>query len=1709
MNAEIHGGSASIIACENDGASTLKIFGGTVTDYVAMQYGASVEITGGTVNRMSVAATYSGTVSVSGKPVINNLQIAEGKKITVGTLESGASIKVQATGVFTEDFASEDAATAALAYFSATDSDNLMVKVQDKALTIAAKPVTPPQPTLTIPEQAALMNFSDAANLPTNCPACGLAEGVTWTALTADIIPAGGNQGHYYIPEGGLTLDNKHITGGAANGQTLCIHLNGQTISGGSSSGIFSMRAATLNLMGSGTVTAGDVSNRVFNTQAGTINVYGGTYSGTAANFRTVWSNGNGVFNLYEGALNGTSGTGGTSVFIVYMMNGAKFHMEGGTVAGNRIYIDNSSAGDTDINVVEIAGGTVTAELQMARTVNVSITGGTLGKVTMGADTAVAVSGKPTISNLTLPAGMKVTVGTLDTGASIAVNAEGVFAEFENEAAATAALTYFSAFDAENKEIKAEGNALSCVDKAAAPVLTIPEQAALMNFSDAANLPTNCPACGLAEGVTWTALTADIIPAGGNQGHYYIPEGGLTLDNKHITGGAANGQTLCIHLNGQTISGGSSSGIFSMRAATLNLMGSGTVTAGDVSNRVFNTQAGTINVYGGTYSGTAANFRTVWSNGNGVFNLYEGALNGTSGTGGTSVFIVYMMNGAKFHMEGGTVAGNRIYIDNSSAGDTDINVVEIAGGTVTAELQMARTVNVSITGGTLGKVTMGADTAVAVSGKPTISNLTLPAGMKVTVGTLDTGASIAVNAEGVFAEFENEAAATAALTYFSAVDQANKMIKAEGNELACENKPAQSIAQQAAAMDFSDANNLPNYCPACGLTEGVVWTALPNTSGQQLKGHYYVADETLDLGANHITVGTTNGQTLCVNLNGNTITGGGGNGVFSLRTCVLNVMGDGAIIGGDNASRVFNTNSGTVNLYGGDYSATKAASRVVWTEGTGTLTLHEGTITGVADGFAVYLNKGATFVMEGGTVAGSRVYSDNVGNVLNTITINAGTVTGGVGTKLCTLTVAGGNINVLDIGEDTAATLSGKPVISAMNVADGIKVTVGALDTGAAIAVKANGVFTEDFADADAATAALAFFSAVDAENMEIKLNVKALECAAKAAPPVQPADVYEAAILMDFSDENNLPTSCPYCNETVTWQVLPAATEGAQVLEGHYYVKESRDANTYQYSVASGKKLCVHLNGNEVASSFGEGVFQTGANRELTIMGNGKVTALQGCTRALQTGDGIINICGGTYSGDAATSAGRIVFAHGAGVTNLYDGEFKSASTNSLQMQNGATFNMYGGSIEGKRLYCNNDCVVNISGGTITGDGIYMNQGTLNMTGGSVSRLVGTETTVAINVSGKAQIAKLELDEAARITVGTLESGASIIVATPGVIAEFANETAMNAAMPYFFAYNLNDVIKAEGTTLVCSTPTVYEVANAMNFANASLPDYCPACGLTEGVVWQELPTVRGESAISLNGHYYVKENNVENTNAYTLTGKTCLHLNGKQLAAASGDHVFYVAGQELTVMGNGTVGSAESTIRPFSVSSNATVNIYGGNYTSSGHNAVFGLGTGTFKLYNGTLEKRILVRAGLNVEIYGGSVNVVTAESNSPENPGTVKVFGGEITNYMTMNYGSAVEVTGGTINRLHIANTYEGTVTISGNPTITSLQLAEGEKITVGEMTEGAAVNVQATGVFTENFADETAAEAALAYFQPAAGLVVVRDNLALSCATQSAA
>ena len=124
------------------------------------------------------------------------------------------------------------------------------------------------------------------------------------------------------------------------------------------------------------------------------------------------------------------------------------------------------------------------------------------------------------------------------------------------------------------------------------------------------------------------------------------------------------------------------------------------------------------------------------------------------------------------------------------------------------------------------------------------------------------------------------------------------------------------------------------------------------------------------------------------------------------------------------------------------------------------------------------------------------------------------------------------------------------------------------------------------------------------------------------------PSEVIAAAAELDFSNPEELPTTCPHCDKTVTWEPLPEITEAKAYGDKHFYVPEGGVSNGGNYFFHS-VPVCLHLNGQTITST-GEAI-RTGT--DLAIMGNGAIVPGGAHASVYVAGDVTASIYGGEYA--------------------------------------------------------------------------------------------------------------------------------------------------------------------------------------------------------------------------------------------------------------------------------------------------------------------------------------------------------------------------------------------------------------------------------------------------------------------------------------------
>ncbi len=1383
-------------------------------------------LSSGTTIDGTVAAKLNSTLNMKGTIKITKLEIQKGKLVDFTKLGSKSKIGVVARGVFTTEMNDPGAL---LSILSCPVKGGSIV-VEGKQLACYGTEPDYSQ----VYEQSIKMDFSDTENLPKTCPYCD--RNVVWSPLpevdeNGNRILGGGV--HYYLDKNRTVKGVYMVDGG-----DVCLHLNGKTITSTGKEIFTIFSGKTLAVMGKGTMKGsgnsegGSIASVISNN--GALSLCGGTYEATSKGDMPIITNrgfATNEVNIYDGTIK----TSGTAIKV----RGGSLGLNGGTTNGT---------------VTTDAGGTV------------KLTGGTVEAIKVAKDSNLEISGNPKVSKLTLAQGVLAQVGQLKSGAMIGIDAEGIFTtEFASEEAATAALAYFDVAE-EGASLRREGKALYC-EPAPFNFKAVIQQANAMKFpTDSSTYTAECPYCE--ESVQWIALSTIVDRYSETnkryeqflyEGRHYYADKNFTLTHGPLQNVSTTGAP-CVHLNGKTITATNGHSAF---ITQMNIMGNGTVTMQKTAgvalpDLLVNPNGRIMNIFGGTYttadnvfltgtSGIFAFYRGM--SGKGTLNFYGGEIHAINSDA------VKIWNGGAFNMYGGKITGRPVNLYN--AGTTEGGNVNIYGGEV--EYIVANDGNLDVQGGKIGKITVAAAAAddLKISGAPTIAELKFLAAKTVQVGELTTGASIGINANGVFTtDFADAAAAEAAKDFFSPV-QSGADIKVDGNALSCvgggaiapdepapapepefNKEEAQQIIDAANAMTFpTDGSDHTAKCPKCGET--VTWTAL--TEGTDAgtinlnPGHYYLANDIIFDKATAESYGlniffSSGTQKVCLHLNNHNITakgdGEGGKTYTAIRVWLgsLNLFGEGTVTCKSASwGPLVLRNGSSANIYGGTFVNSHSNASAIQANCTGNTNIYNAKITA---GKLNIPSAAGNVIVYNGTYPIVNISSQSGGVYLLDGTYGTVNLDGALNVKGGTISklIATANTNMLRI--------SGKTVINELDMtACNIKLTLGQLESGAEIKVKAKeGVFTKEFEDEAAATAAKAFFTGVSGE---VKVEGKALAFTPSAAPTPTPdpdpaektyAEIIAEANAMTFpTDGSNYTADCPACDKSVTW--LPK-TDFTEVNGGHYYLTGDLSSSAGGYGLINRSgELCLHLNGKTLSTNGGlSTVCPVGGT--VNIMGNGNVTGSSNArgTVCINGANVELNVYGGQFSNTSGNAFCNLN-NNGTSTMNFYGG--KVLGTTGVEIQsNSGHINVYGG--EYAYVVCTyNKGTVTVNGGTITKldnkfnttaaltGNIIINGGNITtldannycnlaVNGGNITTLTVGSNATQLSISGTPVITTLDMTAATiKATVGELKTGASIGVKAEGV---FTNDIVNATQMKTFFSPVLSDkTIEIVGQALSC----------------------------------------------------------------------------------------------------------------------------------------------------------------------------------------------------------------------------------------------------------------------------------------------------------------
>ena len=1672
---------------------SVNIYGGTIENGVATLGGniyasgvsAVINISGGTITGASVYGTVDiAGVALSGAPVISKLDLTSGVVATLGNLTTGADIGVVAIGPFTA------ANTNAKAYLDAGYFKSASIK----------------------------MNIREENNIlvmevqKSYCEHCD--QEVEWTEWTGTNSPV---SGHYYLAQD-FTTQTKQLSI-VADTDVVIDLMGNRYITGNIRNFLVRGKLSIMDTVGNGEmVVAGDPE------------CYG---SVAMVNKPTDASSAAPEFNLYSGTLRLADTHAAFAEGGVLIINSGSFNMYGGTITGGEATARGgnvSIASGVTFNMTggQILGGTAPEGGSVLMNGIMNMTGGTIdGEVLISQSAGdVTLANDVTIGKLIVSEGKLVDVSALTTGAKIGIQATGVFTK-----PLTDAQSYLAYFEktAQFDTIEVQGDALAVISQdpieAANAVHTKAEKMTEDGVFDSGDVVTAvCPVCGTEE--QWQPLNPNGLQKIEQAGHYYLAQDIVKTYTETTPQTVYSfSADACLHLNGKTID--TNKRAFYVDAPsrnvayTLNIMGEGTIKGDGVSNATANRggaldAAGNMNIYGGTYLHT--NDMPILScRGYGVqnvVNIYDGTeIRGEASFNGPSV----MVRAHTLNIYGGLITGGNggnIHVNGSGAG-----VLNVYGGTIEkgvaaqgGNIRGTGTKSIiSIEGGKIvdGDIYVEAEfKGITVAGDPEISNLDLTSGKKLTIGELETGASIGITAEGAFSEANANAAQYLAAAYFKPV-AANTAIEEQDGVL--------SVVEVAPSV----------ICEHCN--QAVEWTVWPGTTSPA-SGHYYIDGDYTAQTSQLTIAGNTD---VVLDLRGHSYTTSVRNFLVRGKLSIVDTVGGGEMVAAGvdegNSSIAFLGASSDAshpapefNLYGGTLRLADDHAEIsrggILHAFAGTINIYDGTISGgVAKNNAgnIGIDAGAFLNIYGGEILGGTAPVASSINMQGTMTMTGGTVDG----------------EVL-IGKDAVTTISGAAKITNMNVEQGALIDVSGLTTGAKIGVQGSGVFTKPLTNA---ADYLAYFEKVN-ETDVLDVSGDALS----VAPAIDPIDeanaVHTKAEKMTadgvFDSGDVVTAVCPVCGTEEQWIDLAQIAPGKLETDAHYYLSENVE-NTVHYSFNA--NACLHLNGHNITSAaraiYVEGKYDSSTKvytiYTLNIMGEGVVSGYGTDNNTVPRGTvdigGSVNFYGGTYvalgeKNPAAAARGFV----GHSIVNIYDGAVFTAPNVNFLVRSQAV-NVYGGEFTNGMIKVdgasNNN--LNIYGGTIANANENQTvsitaagaKGILTLAGGVIGdKIEVADTLKTLTLTGAPEIQNLDLTSGKKPTIDALDAEARIYVTANGVFTDALTDA--ESYLTIFKSADKDYEVAVEGSALtlketaVSKKNKIYLAAEKMTAdgvfsEGGDITAYCPVC--EKDATWKDI-TKLGTQSITEAGHYYFSED-VANASHYSLIADTCIHFNGKNID--SQQRAFVVNACTANFMGNGNisgVGRYNSTVKAYFgvLDVVGTANLYGGTFTATAEAGAVVVRNNAepneVNMYEGTSIVRNTEKPGIAVRIcdhgefnmYGGLVsggtgtgnfggNFTIQPSNTASRTTVLRVYGGTIEkgtaeqggNIYAYGKTSRVEIYGGNITEGDVFVASDAKLfTVAGDPVISDLELTGGKLVTLGELTFGAKITVNAAdGAFTE--------------------------------------
>ncbi len=521
-----------------------------------------------------------------------------------------------------------------------------------------------------------------------------------------------------------------------------------------------------------------------------------------------------------------------------------------------------------------------------------------------------------------------------------------------------------------------------------------------------------------------------------------------------------------------------------------------------------------------------------------------------------------------------------------------------------------------------------------------------------------------------------------------------------------------------------------------------------------------------------------------------------------------------------------------------------------------------------------------------------------------------------------------------------------------------------------------------------------------------------------------------------------NVPTTCAAGCENPDWQPLPSGNWNT-LSEGHYHYYLTKNDTSYRYTPNpnnGGAKvtICLDLNGYHIDTSGKD---------------NGRALGLySGCTlnimdsSAEQTG-----YIQGTTGNNA--TVGGTMFAYGT--FNLYSGTIRyvydGVGTNQayaggvISMGDGyanATFNMYGGRLEGGKL------VVNSSrsyGGTI-----YAGNGNINVYAGEIisgsvpegynGPCVYLSGSAKITLSGDAKVDDIYIaSNSGKVNISGTYSGkarvtyaSSVSLSNGKVIGTGSNTPSITGDLMCTNGNGWNITLDGSNVKLATFTPSATR-------------HYCQHC--KDIVNWTAMTSSNYATPKNTSGtyHYYLSSKQAlyvqVGNEAGTTRANLCLDLYGNTLQPSSGRAIL-VWGDSSTLNLMDTKGGGKvHSVGGGNNERGATISV------SGGHTFNMYSGTVSFEANGSTFTKRGVIAIGGTMNMYGGTIQGADLTTGASSTGGAIYMYNS--TSALNL-YGGTI--TSGTVNSVGpcvCINTTGQTVKLAGNANVENIYFATNDQ------------------------------------------------------------